>query len=218
MRIYDLAVFDFDGTLADTLPWMVSIMNEVGERYGVRHVDESEYDMLRGMNALQIAKYLNVSPLKLPAMGAYVRRRMTQEIDAIRLVAGIPEVLHTLTAQGVTLAVVSSNAERNVRQALGSELASLMVMYECGVSLLGKPAKLRHVLHTTETAPERGIYFGDEIRDVEAAQAAGMASGAVVWGYNSAASLAALGPTALVRSPEQIVSLLLGDPESRPAP
>ena len=210
MSSYDLAIFDFDGTLADTMPWFAGIMNEVADRYGIRRVAESEVELLRSMNALQIAKYLCVPPLKVPAMGTYVRRRMGREIDAIRLVAGIPEALRTLSARGVTLAVVSSNAERNVRQVLGPELTGLMALFECGVSLFGKPAKLRHVLHTTGSRPERAIYFGDEIRDIEAAQSAGMASGAVAWGYNSEASLRAHNPTVVVCTPEEIVEVVLG--------
>jgi phosphoglycolate phosphatase len=210
VRRYDLAAFDFDGTLADTMPWVATIMHDVSDRYGIRRVEASEVELLRSMNALQIAKYLCVPPLKVPAMGAYVRRRMAREIDAIRLVPGITEALRALTGAGVTLAVVSSNAERNVRQVLGPRLAALMAMYECGVSLFGKPAKLRHVLHTTQTAPERAIYFGDEIRDIEAAQSAGMASGAVVWGYNSEASLRAHHPAVVAHTPEEIVEVVLG--------
>ncbi len=208
---YQLAAFDFDGTLADTLPWVASILNEVADRYGIRHIAESEYDLLRSYNVLQIAKYFSIPPLKIPAIAAYVQRRMSREIDAINLVPGIPDALHALNDAGVALAVVSSNAENNVRQVLGPELSSLMMSWECGVALLGKPSKLRHVLRIGNVAPDRAIYLGDEIRDIEAAQSAGMASGAVTWGYNSVGALAVHHPTVIFETVDAIVPTILGD-------
>ncbi|MCU0522986.1 MAG: HAD hydrolase-like protein [Anaerolineae bacterium] len=208
---YKLAVFDFDGTLANTLPWFISVANEVSDRYGIRHVDESEYDALREMNPIEIMKYLNINPLRVPAMATYVRKRMAHEIEEIALVPGMADALRTLFAAGVELAVVSSNARANVRKVLGPELSGLMVAFETGVALFGKPQKLRHVLNLRATAPEDAMYFGDEIRDVEAALAVGMASGAVTWGYNSGASLAAHGATVVFRAPEEIVGVVTGE-------
>jgi phosphoglycolate phosphatase len=43
--------------------------------------------------------------------------------------------------------------------------------------------------------PCRAILIGDETRDVEAARAAGIASGAVLWGYAAPEALVAAGPT-----------------------
>ncbi len=208
---YQLAAFDFDGTLADTLPWVASILNDVADRYGIRHIEESEYDLLRSYNVVQIAKYFSIPPLKIPAIAAYVQRRMAHEIDEIKLVPGIGRALHALNAAGVALAVVSSNAEGNVRHVLGSELSSLMMAWECGVALFGKPAKLRHVLRVGGVSPDRAIYLGDEIRDIEAAQAAGMASGAVIWGYNSEGALAAHTPTVIFKSVDAIVPTIAGE-------
>lgn len=207
---YRVAIFDFDGTLADTMPWFASVLNEIADRYGIRHIDESEYEAFREMNPVQIMKYLNFPPLKLPAVATYVRKRMAHEIEEIQLVAGIPDVLRELAAAGVELAVVSSNARANVRKVLGPELSGLMGAFETGVALFGKPQKLRHVLSLRSTSPADAIYFGDEIRDVEAALAVGMASGAVTWGYNSGGSLAAHGATVVFRTPEEIVPLVLG--------
>src|SRR5512136_2075732 len=100
---YNLAVFDFDGTLANTLPWFASVLNEVADRYGFRHIDPSEYDTFREMNAIEIMKYLDISPLKVPAMATYVRKRMAHEVEEIELVPGMADVLRALAAAGVAL-------------------------------------------------------------------------------------------------------------------
>ncbi len=54
---YRLAIFDFDGTLADTMPWFVGVLNEVSDRFGIRRIDQQEYDALREMSPVQIMKY-----------------------------------------------------------------------------------------------------------------------------------------------------------------
>lgn len=207
---YRLAIFDFDGTLADTMPWFVGVLNEVSDRFGIRRIDQQEYDALREMSPVQIMKYLDVAPLRVPAMAAYVRKRMTHEIDEIALVQGMADVLRALDGAGMQLAVVSSNVAANVRKVLGRELSGLMAAFETGVPLLGKPVKLRHVLKVCATAPEDAIYFGDEIRDMEAAAIVGMASGGVAWGYNSVASLREHGATYVFAAPGEITDALLG--------
>ena len=207
---YDLAIFDFDGTLANTLPWFAGVLNEVADRYGFRHVHESEYDILRSLNGVQILKYLSIPPLKVPAIGAYLHRRMAAEIDTIALVEGTAEMLRELSSEGIILAVVSSNAEGNVRHVLGADLASLVTAFQCGVSVFGKPPRLRHVLRACGVPVGSAIYLGDEIRDIEAAQVVGMASGAVGWGYNSVESFKAYEPTVIFTSVDQIVPGIVG--------
>jgi phosphoglycolate phosphatase len=59
-----------------------------------------------------------------------------------------------------------------------------------------------------ETEPADTICIGDEIRDIEAARAAGMDSGAVAWGYALPTALQAAGPTHLFNSIEEMMQRL----------
>jgi phosphoglycolate phosphatase len=77
--------------------------------------------------------------------------------------------------------------------------------FECGVSVFGKAVKLRRVLSRNETPPGESIYVGDEIRDIEAAQDAGMAFGAVSWGYNRIEALRAHSPSEVFSSVSEIL-------------
>ena len=81
---------------------------------------------------------------------------------------GVPEALRAIAARGVKIAVVSSNAEGNVRRALGPELSALVTTWSCGAGLFGKAKHFRDVLRATKVAPERALSIGDEIRDIEA--------------------------------------------------
>ena len=178
-----LAIFDFDGTLADSAGWLFGVLNQVADCYGFRRVGEAEIAMLRGRDNREIVRYLGVPAWKLPLIAAHLRRRAARDAAAIPLFEGTPRVLRTLEERGVATAVVSSNSEANVRRILGPECAPLIGCYECGASLFGKAARFRRVLERAGMPEEEAICVGDEARDIEAASEAGLASGAATWGY-----------------------------------
>jgi len=194
---YDIAAFDFDGTLADTMPWFNSILNTVADKYGFRKIDAAERDQLRHREASEILKFLGIPLWKLPAIMAHVRTLM-QEIDpSVHLFDGIPDALARLKAGGMRLAVVSSNSLENVQRVLGPDTVALFDDYECGTDLFGKPAKIDRLLKRHDTAPERFLLVGDEMRDIDAARKAGVRVGSVAWGYNHVDALRERGPDEL---------------------
>jgi phosphoglycolate phosphatase len=207
MSRYDLAVFDFDGTLADSADWFFGSLNEVAGRFGFRTTTEDERQALRRLDNREIIRRLQVPLWKLPAIARHMRRRVAENIDSIRLFGGIPEALTALRANGTRLAIVSSNSEANVRRVLGSELAGRIAFYGCGASLFGKTSKLRSAIRHCNVHRERTIYVGDETRDIEAARAAGTASGAVLWGYAAPDVLLGLGPTIVFHRVDQLRDL-----------
>lgn len=194
---YDIAAFDFDGTLADTMPWFNSILNTVADKYGFRKIDAAERDQLRHRDASEILKFLGIPLWKLPAIMAHVRTLM-QEIDpSVHLFDGIPDALARLKAGGLRLAVVSSNSLENVQRVLGPDTAALFDDYECGTDLFGKAAKIDRLLQRHGTPPERFLLVGDEMRDIDAARKAGVRVGSVACGYNHVDALRDRGPDEL---------------------
>ena len=89
---------------------------------------------------------------------------------------------------------MSSDHEANARRQLGEANAALFTDFACGAALFGKPAKFRRVLKRAGIAPDAALAVGDEVRDIEAARAAGIACAAVTWGYAAPAALRAHGP------------------------
>ncbi|HBL66639.1 HAD family hydrolase [Achromobacter sp. LC458] len=181
---YDIAAFDFDGTLADTMPWFNSILNTVADKYGFRKIDLTERENLRHREASEILKYLGIPLWKLPAIMTHVRTLM-QDIDpSVHLFDGIADAVARIKAGGVRLAVISSNSIENVQRVLGADTCALFDDYECGTDLFGKAAKIDRLMRRHEVAPERFLLVGDEMRDIDAARKAGVRVGSVAWGYN----------------------------------
>jgi phosphoglycolate phosphatase len=206
-----LAIFDFDGTLADTWPWFVTILDEAAVRFRFRRVDAAELDQLRHLGSREIIRALRVRWWQVPAIARYMRARATAEVSHVSLFPGAADLLRDIAAAGMTIAIVTSNTEPNVRHVLGAELAAKVAVYECGASLFGKPKKFRRALHRGRAEPAKSIAVGDEVRDVEAAHAVGVASAAVLWGYASSQALRGAGATHVCATFDALRTLLLRD-------
>jgi phosphoglycolate phosphatase len=193
--MYKLVIFDFDGTLADSAGWFARELGPLARRFGFRAVTEAELEALRGCDTRRIMARLGVPAWKVPFIARHMRRRMAEDAETIPLFPGAKALLRRLAGQGVRLGVVSSNSGANVRRVLGPEAAALVEHYACGASLFGKAAKFRKVLRCAGVRPDEALCIGDETRDIEAAREAGVACGAVAWGYATREILAKGGPT-----------------------
>ena len=205
---YRLAIFDFDGTLADSFPWFLSVVNVLADEHGFRRIEEHEVEMLRGQGARQIVAHMELPAWKMARVALRMRQYMARDIGRISLFPGVDRLLRELAGRGVRLAVVTSNSIENVRQVLGPESAALIHHYECGASMFGKRPKLRTVLRNSGIPAAEALCIGDEVRDLEAARAEGIAFGAVAWGYTTPEALRAHAPEEMFETVEEIVAAL----------
>lgn len=200
-----LIIFDFDGTLADTLPVFLQVFDEAADKYGFKRFDPSRRQALRDLDARQLMTLHQVPLWKLPAIANFMRASMGRNTDGIRLFDGMDEALRALKAQGVQLTIVSSNSRSNVLTILGPETAALFSQFECGASLFGKLPKIRKVLAATGVAREHVMLIGDEIRDARVSAEAGIAFGAVAWGFNNVDVLIAEQPQQVFRQVADLI-------------
>jgi phosphoglycolate phosphatase len=207
---YALAILDLDGTLADSVPWFRGHVNDVADRFGFSRVTEADIAELRRTGPREALERLNVPRWKVPLIARHMRRLKAAHLDAIPLFPGAGAMLQALKAGGVRLALVSSDTQANARAQLGAANSALFSDFACGASLFGKAAKFRAVVRRAGVAPARVIAIGDEVRDIEAARAAGIACGAVTWGYSAPDTLRALCPDLLFERMEDIAPSLAG--------
>jgi phosphoglycolate phosphatase len=193
MPNYSLAIFDFDGTLADSFPWFIASLDQTADHFGLKRVDPDEIESLREMSSRDALNHLKVPMLKLPAITLYMHNLFAEGMHDIALFPGAAEMLFALHHAGVKLALVSSNAEATVRHVLGPA-AGIVDHYACGASLWGKAQKFGGVMRAMRQSPARTIAIGDEIRDIDAAHQAGLTAGVMTFGYNSRTALERRGP------------------------
>lgn len=206
---YRLVVFDFDGTLADTQAWFAGILDAVADRYQFRRIGREEWPTVRGMDARTLMNHVGLPLWKLPLVSRHVRALCARDAGSLRLFPGVAEMLAALERQGVALALVSSNGETTIRRVLGPE-AGRFRHFGCGAGLFGKARHLTRAMRACGVPARATLAIGDELRDLDAARAAGCAFGAVEWGYASAAALAARRPAHRFTTPDEITALLSG--------
>ncbi|NVD41509.1 HAD hydrolase-like protein [Ensifer sp. HO-A22] len=190
---YEFAIFDFDGTLADTAEWFMAASNVAAARFGFRQLSLEEFKGLRAMGSREIIAHMGVPMWKLPRIATFMRQEMSSQARAIQLFPGVPDMLAGLKSAGVGIAVVSSNGEAAIRKALG-DTAAAVDLFECGATLFGKAQHFKRVVKFAGIEPQRILAIGDEARDIEAARKARISVGAVGWGYADPTFLKSLGP------------------------
>jgi phosphoglycolate phosphatase len=191
---YRLAIFDFDGTLADSFPFFVRVINQLAEQHGFKKVDLDLVPTYRQYSARQLMEQVGMPAWKLPFVVKSFTSLMRQNAASISLFEHIDDLLPYLANKGVTLAIVSSNSYDNVSQILGPANTKLINQFECGMSLFGKPARIQKVLRKSGIPCHEAISIGDQVADLEAARKEKVAFGAVSWGYGAIESLRAHSP------------------------
>lgn len=157
-RRYDLAVFDLDGTLADSFGFFVANHNRLAQRHRFAPIAAHEVEHLRGMSPRQVMRHTRLPAWRLPLVARDFRRLMQAEGHAIACFDGAREALHALHARGMRLALVTSNSAQNSRRILGEDCWDLLAHVECGASLFGKARRLRRVLARTGVPAARHLH------------------------------------------------------------
>ena len=207
--IYRTVVFDFDGTIADTLGETRRIYNILAPDYGLREVSEHELDHLRHLSLKELVKHLKIPKWRVPALIARGTGLMRGNIDNLQLIPGVGEVLTELRRHVKSFGILTSNATPNVDIFLRNHgLRSEFDFISSTSKLTGKAKHLRAIRKTFSLQGPEMLYVGDELRDVKASQKAGIPVAAVTWGFNSRESLAAEKPDHLFDSPAEFLELI----------
>jgi phosphoglycolate phosphatase-like HAD superfamily hydrolase len=204
---YPMVLWDFDGTLADTMGCLLRIYNELAARNGYRPVEDPK--SVRGLTLLTFLHRHGIPLTKLPALVRDVLAAQKGMMTGIRLFPGLDLVLREVRRAGCRMAVLSSNAGENIRACLQANGVLDLFEEVAGYRrLFGKGRALRRFLRAQGLAGRDVVYVGDEVRDIEAAREAGVAVAAVTWGYQAGDLLAQHLPDHLLASPEQVLHLL----------
>ncbi len=203
-----LVLFDFDGTIADSLVTVVEVYNELAPSLGIPSIDASDAE-LRHMSPREALRARDIPLWKVPRMMAAVRAGLRDRMHAIPPFPGVDDAIGALHEAGFRCGIVSSNARENIERFLARRRIDGLEILGTGTSLFGKGAVLRKVLRKERAEAARAFYVGDEVRDVAAAAEAGMRSVAVSWGYASRRALAAAGPDFLVDHADEIAARVI---------
>jgi phosphoglycolate phosphatase len=186
-----LILFDFDGTLADTAPDLGAAANRQRIRAGLEPLP---LEVLRPYSSAGARGLLRCALNLMPTDETYEAHRVQflKDYEAAMTVDtclfdGVPELLAQIKNEGMAWGIVTNKATylaTPIVKALG--LAQDCAVLVCGDTTAHSkphPLPLLHAAQQAGYGVERCLYVGDDLRDIQAAQAAGMPSIAAAYGY-----------------------------------
>ena len=201
-------IFDFDGTLADTIDILLSITNRLSAEFGFKSATKEELAQLSNLNSWQILQYSGISLFKFPLLIRRLKAELHSEVPHIQLFPGIKEVLLELKKRGFQLGIITSNSRENVLGALEKNGLQDTFTFIYSGSTFGKHKVINKWLRIENIHTEKVVYVGDEIRDIDAAKKTGIKVIAVGWGFNSPQALAAQNPNFLIERPQELIEII----------
>jgi phosphoglycolate phosphatase len=206
---YRLVVFDFDGTLADSMLATVKIFQEIGPGLGLKPFDD--LNAARNMPTRKVLKAVGATFWKMPKIVRAFQAAAALHAPHLKLHAGVADALAALHATGTRLGILSSNQEANIRKCLAANGVEHLFGFVVGhPQLFGKARAIRRIRRREKVERADFVYVGDESRDLEAARKAGVSVAAVSWGFHAPELLASMNPTHMLAHPAELVRLVNG--------
>jgi len=218
----ELILFDLDGTLIDSVPDLTLAVNEMLSALGRETFPEEtvRYWVGNGAQMLVTRALLGKREVDTEVDEALFQKALSLFLDfyAKHLAQStvtyphVDETLQTLKERGYRLAIITNKPFGFVTPILqGLGLDDLFELLLGGDSLPLKkpdPAPLLHACNTLEVPVERSLMIGDSKNDILAANAAGMQSIGVTYGYNYGENISVHGPDTIVDDFAEILSYL----------
>jgi len=219
-RRYAAVIFDFDGTLADTLEGIVRGMALAFAEVGLAAPDPRVVARTIGVPLYDIVATLLPASHRTPARITDVMERYRAAQPALlpttlRLFPGAPELLVRLRGAGVRLAVASNKMRRDLVQHM--QLLGIVEFFEQSdggddhppAQRKPHPAPLLGLARSLGLSSQELLMVGDTIYDLQMARAAGVDSAAVTFGCHEEPLLRTEQPTYVVGSLAELGTLLL---------
>jgi len=206
MNFPKFILFDFDGTIADTLNEIFEIYNLLAPEFGLTQLKKEDISKIRSQGYKNFLKNFPLSKIKTSLLLLRGRKELNKRIGKIKPFKGIKPVLRKLKNQGFILGILSSNSLENIEFFLTkNNLRELFDFIHSQINLFGKERAILNFLNKHQIAKKDIVYVGDEIRDIEAAKKVGIPVIAVSWGFNEKETLLSLKPRAIAENPQQLL-------------
>ncbi len=209
-----LVIFDWDGTLMDSIGLIVESMHVAGEAHGFHTTDQAVKDIigLSLMNGIEILYPQASDTQKLAIQQSYADYYIPNS-HRTPFFAPTEAMLKTLQQQGRKLAVATGKKRRGLDRVLDASAShDYFDITRCADEPGSKPdpQMLTDILNHTQQPISGAVFIGDSIYDIQMANKLGMTSIAVNYGTASSAELAAQLPTYQVETPQELAKLLCG--------
>ncbi|MEO1963530.1 MAG: HAD-IA family hydrolase [Cycloclasticus sp.] len=206
IRDYDLIVFDWDGTLVDSIDWIVDCIQHVAEEQNLVKPDEQSCKDIIGLSLseamLQLFPAISDAD-KLAMVELYRTRYLAKGSSGNDLFLDVMPALTTLKKMNKTLAIATGKGRQGLDRGLdGTGIRSFFKYFRCADTMKSKPSPhmLFDIMEESNIQPEKTLMIGDSTLDLIMANNAGVASIGVTTGAHSHEELKQHAPLACINN------------------
>ena len=193
-------IFDFDGTLVQSVKLMFECVNALADEYKIKKMDMTRFDYYRGLGTSGLLNELGLNKEVLPEFVTKMQGLMQLRFDKVELYPDVSRVLTDLNRQGNFIGIVTTNKKENVINILEKNKIDFFNSIITDVAFSEKPNAIKQMVLENNLDSANTYYVGDETRDIEAAKVAGVKSIAVTYGMNTKEVLKGQNPDLLFDS------------------
>ena len=201
-------IFDFDGTLADTMDITYLIYTEVAAEFGYPVLSREEIIAMSHEPILQRLRKQKVRLYQIPKLMKAFLTKYVNVVETVPLFPNMFTVMKKLEEEGYLLAILSSNHHSIISRFIDTHELPHFQWVQDQASIFGKAKSIQRALKKQQIAKEDVLYVGDELRDIEACKKIGISIAAVTWGYDSKELLLQGEPTFLANTPKDLLEIV----------
>ena len=211
---FDLIIFDWDGTLVDSIDWIVTSLSKAADTCGCEVPKEQA---IKDIIGLSIEKSTDVlfptinQKTRKQLIESYSQAFFSKQISPDDLFVGVDDMLLELRQKGYQLAVATGKNKIELDKAMqGTGLRDYFDITRCADQTASKPQPdmLNEIIEQTGVSRERAVMVGDSVHDMEMAVNAGIASISVLCGANSQDQLQQFNSLFNLQQTTQILDIL----------
>jgi phosphoglycolate phosphatase len=209
-----LVIFDWDGTLIDSVDHIADSLHQAATELGFPALEPADYRDIIGLGIVEALEqlYPGIQPDDIQRMReGYARYFFSKQTGPQNVFAGMAEVVADLRSGGRVCSVATGKSRRGLEGALTSSgLGHHFEVTRCADETRSKPdpLMLQEILAFYGHRPQDAVMIGDTRYDLEMAQRIGMPSIGVEWGVHTRDILGQYNPHAVVGSVDELRQVL----------
>ena len=199
-------LFDFDGTILDSLDLALTFGNQNQSRFSKTTITKEEF---RNLSMREALAHMGLPWHRLPGFVFELKAFMNEHLQEASVFPEIPSLIVGLKNQGFRLVIVSSNSRENIEGVLSRDgLLNYFEEIVSDSSIFGKHVVLKQLMKRRNMNRAHAVYIGDEVRDAEAAAECGVGMIAVGWGWDSVERLKKVPNLVIAQSVTELSALI----------
>lgn len=207
-------LFDLDGTLIDSIELILSSYRHTMSAHGFPEVPDAVW--LEGVGTplrAQLGPWASEALSLETLVATYRDYNLSNHDQMVRPFPNLCDIVRAIRQRGYRTGVVTSKTREGTRRGLRlvglEEAIEIMVCADDVTNAKPHPEPVEKAVAALGADPTTTIYIGDSIHDLHSGRAAGVLTGAVLWGPFGRTALEPAAPDYWLETPQQLEQLLL---------